>query len=91
MSVIVAFLLILMVACGITWFCSRRNAETRCALSQEAAFKRVDAVWRRHLDEVAAENASLRARNEMLVGLVGGDAERAALSSSCADEARRVQ
>ncbi len=34
-----------------------------------------------------AENASLRERNGMLAGLVGADAERAALAGACADEA----
>ncbi|GGK62014.1 hypothetical protein Sme01_03930 [Sphaerisporangium melleum] len=41
-----------------------------------------------HVSELEAENASLKARNEMLAGLVGADAERAALQGSCADEAR---
>ncbi len=39
------------------------------------------------ISELEAEIASLRSRNEMLVGLVGADAERAALAGACADEA----
>ncbi|MDH2424824.1 hypothetical protein [Sphaerisporangium sp. TRM90804] len=47
---------------------------------------RVDELESR-VSDLETENTSLRDRNTMLSGLVGADAERAALEGSCADEA----
>lgn len=73
---------------GLWWFRDRsqtaRIAEVRHGLSKALmnAFRLSGRV-----SELEEENASLRERNEMLVGLVGADVEQAALHGACADEA----
>ncbi len=75
---------------GIVWLLMRGKI-----VSARVAYTAALGLWKaRNLElhgeaeRLEAENASLRARNDFLVGLVSADADRAALQGSCADEAR---
>lgn len=90
----IAFALILMVACGLTWWFTwsrtRRNAEIRAVVALKATSERINALWQQHSEELEAENAKLK--SSLLLSAeektkLREQAEREAMSGSCADEA----
>ncbi len=90
-DLVVVGLLVLVAAVVGLWLRARFDAARIKALEAKLGATLANALrLSGRISKLEAQNVSLRERNEMLVGLVGADAERAALSGACADEARWV-
>lgn len=93
---VVAFTIALVIACGITWFITQTQATKRLIADRNekwAAFDEARLAWWNRLSELEAENAKLK--SSLLLSAeektkLRNEAERAALSGSCADELRDV-